>query len=464
MNLKHTVFVLLFFIFFSMCFTGCGTFFWSKESSVKIIAPSPIKNNKPESGTQDEQATATATAVAAATAAATAATITTTATTGAATSTATTTATGTTATTTTTTQLQQSSPPPAGARFIPITWDIVNGMNNSGVNLTDLRYYLSNPFAMTIAVQKDTPIKMEANEGSLVISGGQDITTREVEFTIADQGTLRNIEAASETLVIVFKDTPLIFKKNSQGRYDLSSYEIEAGTYNFRYEDGLPQLCILAQLNNRHEVLASIDLTPGGSQRNAGSVQQTAHRDIEQSNQNININYSPNIPSTQIMGPGSVTERGVIEYVICKTPSVDRARLSSLVDTYIREAEAEGVNHDIAIAQMLYATNNLGNQRMTTHNYGGLSTNGLRWDGSFCDMATGVQAHIQHLKGYASTLLPNKQPVVDPRYQILVDLRLRGTVGTFDDLYRRWAANYANYRNGINRILNDLYSFSANYR
>jgi hypothetical protein len=328
-------------------------------------------------------------------------------------------------------------------------------MNNSGVKLNELRYYLSTPFAMTIAVQTDTPRKMEVNGGTLVISGGQDISTREKEFAITDAGALRNIGASSETLVVVFKDTPLTFRKNLQGRYDLSSYEIEAGTYNFRYEDGLPQLCILAELKERHEVLAFADSTPGSY---TGNVQQQTY--------NININSSSNVPSRQIMDRGSVTFEGAAAYLRSLNRSFDSTKLRNLISTYIREAEIEGVNHDIAIAQMLYATNFLSNQRMTTHNYGGLSTNGLRWNGTFPNrlnpdrlsdgMTEGVRAHIQHLKGYASRASLNR-PLVDPRYQILKDVGYWGRAGTFDDLYGYWAEN-SGYGNNIERILRGLWS------
>jgi len=320
---------------------------------------------------------------------------------------------------------------------------------------------------MTIAVRTDTPIKMEAKEGALIISGGQDITTREKEFTIADIGTLRNIGTSSEILTVVFNDIPLIFRKNSQGRYDLSSAEIEARTYNFRYEDGLPQLCILAQLNDRHEVLAFMDSTSGISQRRTDNVHHLEYRENDRpSYQATNISYPAHQydPPRNIADRGSVIPRGIIAYVTHQNPSVDRARLSSLIDTYICEARDEGINHDIAIAQMLYWTDSLRNQgRVRSHNYGGLSTNGLRWDGSFNSMTEGVQAHIQHLKGYASSAPLNKARV-DPRYQILVDLGYRGRVRTFDQLYRLWTANFVSYGNSIDRILNELYRFSENSR
>ena len=420
MNLKHTALILLFFMCLTAFFTGCGTLTEATQSAAKSAASAA-----------DSAASAAAAAKSAADTAETVASL--------------------------------SKPAPQSsartdARFIPITWDIVSGIQNAGLELKDLRYYLSNPFAMTIAVQKDTPTKMEINnEGNVVTGGGQDITTRREEFTIADVGALRTIEASSQTLVINFKSTPLIFRRNSQGRYDLSSAEIDAIACDFDYEDRLPQLCVFAELNERLDVLVEL----GGNQRRT-NVQQPRARDSGggQPIQSVSVNnpagQSSGRPSIYIDGTGSVNKRDVTNYVTRRNPSVDRAVLSRLIDTYFDEAGVEGINHDIAIAQMLYATDFLRN-RMATRNYGGLSTNGLRWNGRFDDMRTGVRAHIQHLKGYASTSRPRGQ-IVDPRYQILVDLGYRGRVRTFDQLCRRWSENPA-YGNSINRILNGLYDY-----
>ena len=458
MNLKHQSLTLLLFMCLTLYFTGCKTL------TVEVNLSKGGEKNKQEEGTdkQNEQ-TATSTAVAAATAAATAAAITTTATTATSTSTATTTATETTAATTT--QLQQSPPPPpptsAGARFIPVTLELVNRIQDSEADLNDLRYYLSKPFAMTIAVQKNTPERMVVNEGMLIISGGQEITTREEEFAIDNQGRLRN-RTSLEILEIDFKGISLTFKWNSpQGRYDLYSTMVDARPHIF-HEDELPYLCILAELNERNEVL--VDSTTDGIQRNAGRDQLPV-RGREQSHQQNRT--SPASRSMQIIGRGSVTKAGITAYVISQNRSVNSATLatlSRLIDKYFEEARIEGINFDIAIAQMLYATNYL-RIRMATHNYAGFSINGSRlngrpWNGSFSDMRTGIRAHIQHLKGYASRA-PLNRTLIDPRYHILAEMGYLGQKNTFDQVFRAWSQN-PNYGNEINRILNDLYRFSGN--
>ena len=467
MNLKHQPLILLLFMCLTLCFTGCKT---------QQQQPPEQPQQQPAQQQPDDSSVAVAVkaaadsvdaAKAAADAAKAAADVATAAAKAAADS-ATAAARAAANSNTSGGGAPDPSSTPAEARFIPVTLDIVNGMRDSEVNFKQLHYYLSNPFAITVAERNDPQRRLVVNDdGTLIVNRNQTVNTRKIEFKNSDEGAFHNMGASSEFIVINFKveeeenDIPLRFIRNSQGRYDLSSAEIEtevgASTYNFHFVNGLPQLCIFAQLNEHPDVLAVFDSTPGGSQRNTGNVQPPA-RDRGQSPQNVNSSPA----GRNIMGSGSVTPAGITAYVIQQNPSVPRAALSSLINTYISEAGDEGINHDIAIAQMLYATDFLRN-RMTTYNYGGLSTNGLRWDGRFDDMTTGVQAHIQHLKGYASTRRPNN--VVDPRYDLLGNIR--GRIQTFEErlFFETWSpGNYVSYRNSINRILNELYRFSASNR
>ena len=366
--------------------------------------------------------------------------------------------------------------PGASEEFVPVTLEIVNYILNLIRNspnpqvidneLKTLRFSLSKPVSIT-------PIRNNAQVGrggvsasGALIMGGQSVSPSPSGSPLVidrnASGVLFTI--GSDVIVVIFDRHQLSFRKNSQGRYDLFSAVFGVEANSLRYEGSPPQLRILIQESNiRQEILAIPDSASGGSQRRNDNVHQPEYRGNDWPYQATNISYSFNQygPSRNITDRGSLTRRGIIEYVIRQNPSVDRARLNSLIDTYICEAEIEGINHDIAIAQMLYTTNNLSNARMTTRNYGGLSTNGIRWDGSFCDMDTGVRAHIQHLKGYASRA-PLNRPCVDPRFQILANLGYRGTVRTFDDLYRRWTEN-SNYGNSIEVILHGLYRFSAGY-
>ena len=142
----------------------------------------------------------------------------------------------------------------------------------------------------------------------------------------------------------------------------------------------------------------------------------------------------------RIMSYGIFNSRQMAAYFLTKNPRAKFASVDFIARVYMREAAAEGVNHDIAFAQMCHETSFLryGNQvKSWQHNYCGL---GATDDGarglSFPDVQTGVRAHIQHLKAYASTQgLRNR--LVDPRFKYV----RRGSAPTIDHLAGTWASD-----------------------
>jgi len=150
-----------------------------------------------------------------------------------------------------------------------------------------------------------------------------------------------------------------------------------------------------------------------------------------------------------IMGKGRSERNAVIAYIRTKNSSINFETIATIVDSYISEAEQEGVNHDFAIAQMCWATAYLTNhQRIAANNYGGLLNS------RFSDRGTGVRAHIQHLKAYASTE-GFKTKIVDPRYNVLVAKGLLGKITTRNQLYPYWS-EARDYGKRIEGILLDL--------
>ncbi|MDR3171419.1 MAG: glucosaminidase domain-containing protein, partial [Treponema sp.] len=132
--------------------------------------------------------------------------------------------------------------------------------------------------------------------------------------------------------------------------------------------------------------------------------------------------------------------------------------LRDLAVFYIEEAAIEGVNHDVAFAQMCLETGFLRYGNLVTpdmNNFAGLGAIGPEQPGlSFPDPRTGVRAQIQHLKGYA-TDTPLKQELVDPRYRWIrygSAPAIRGLAGT-------WAAD-RQYAVKISDILERLYAFA----
>jgi hypothetical protein len=124
----------------------------------------------------------------------------------------------------------------------------------------------------------------------------------------------------------------------------------------------------------------------------------------------------------------------------------------------VDEAGIEGINHDAAFAQMCLETGFLKFGGLVTpemNNFCGLGSTGPGQPGErFPDSRTGVRAHIQHLKAYA-TPEPPKQELVDPRYY-----RVRsGSSPAIGGLAGTWAADRA-YGEKIKDILTRLYEFS----
>ena len=159
-----------------------------------------------------------------------------------------------------------------------------------------------------------------------------------------------------------------------------------------------------------------------------------------------------------IMGKGVVPGEKLTEFLVRHNSRVDAGFIRSLSNFYLEEAAAEGVNHDVAFAQMCLETGFLHYGGLVTpdkNNFCGLGAIGPEQPGlAFPDPRTGVRAHIQHLKAYASTE-PLNNALVDPRYRYVKI----GSSPAIDGLSGTWAADRA-YSGKIGRILDRLYGFS----
>ena len=139
-------------------------------------------------------------------------------------------------------------------------------------------------------------------------------------------------------------------------------------------------------------------------------------------------------------------------------PQADPDFVQMLAHIYIDEAAYEGVNHDTAFAQMCLETGFLrygGLVKPEWNNFCGLGAIGPQQPGEvFPDPRTGVRAHIQHLKAYA-TDEPLNGTLVDPRYKWV----RKGSSPVIEGLSGTWAADKL-YSVKINAILQRLYDFS----
>jgi hypothetical protein len=165
----------------------------------------------------------------------------------------------------------------------------------------------------------------------------------------------------------------------------------------------------------------------------------------------------PAIPEL-IMGKGLISPEAMSAFLLRTNPEAEKEFVEDLAFFYIEESVVEGVNHDTAFAQMCLETGFLSFTGVVSpeqNNFCGLGTIGPGQPGeTFPDPRTGVRAHIQHLKAYA-TDTPLKQELVDPRFYFVrfgSSPAIRGLSGT-------WAADRL-YADKIANILERLYNYA----
>jgi hypothetical protein len=163
----------------------------------------------------------------------------------------------------------------------------------------------------------------------------------------------------------------------------------------------------------------------------------------------------PPVPN-HILGTGYMAIEELAAFLVAANQDADVSFVQELAGFYIEEAAIEQVNHDVAFSQMCLETGFLKYGNLVTpdmNNFCGLGAIGPGQPGeSFPDARTGVRAHIQHLKAYA-TEEPPVQPIVDPRYRWVK----YGSAPTIDGLALRWATDPL-YGDKIAILLERLYT------
>ena len=125
--------------------------------------------------------------------------------------------------------------------------------------------------------------------------------------------------------------------------------------------------------------------------------------------------------SKKIMDTGCLSADRLTNYFMSRNPEADRAHIREFAQYYIDEALVEGVNSDVAFAQMCLETGYLrfgGLVQPEFHNYCGLGAMDAEHPGEkFETEELGVRAHIQHLQAYGTTEdVKLVKELVDPRY------------------------------------------------
>lgn len=155
------------------------------------------------------------------------------------------------------------------------------------------------------------------------------------------------------------------------------------------------------------------------------------------------------------MDTGQSTAQDFSNMLFFYNPNLDSTTVESISEIYVKEAQKEGVNQDIAFIQMCLETGFLtykGSVKKHQNNFAGLgATNSKEKGENFPDIETGIRAHIQHLKAYASTH-DLFQKLVDERFRFVK----RGTAQTIYDLPGKWAAD-KNYAVKLENLLSRLF-------
>lgn len=133
---------------------------------------------------------------------------------------------------------------------------------------------------------------------------------------------------------------------------------------------------------------------------------------------------------TPIMGKSRLTVPQFIRYRAKwdNAPKLTNGSYQTLLDNYYEVGNIEGVRADIAICQAIHETNKFqygGIVLATQNNFAGLGACDNNKPGdcnAFPSVEKGVRAHVQHLKGYASTE-PLKLPCEDVRYK---EIKIKG--------------------------------------
>jgi N-acetylmuramoyl-L-alanine amidase/Mannosyl-glycoprotein endo-beta-N-acetylglucosaminidase len=154
----------------------------------------------------------------------------------------------------------------------------------------------------------------------------------------------------------------------------------------------------------------------------------------------------------RIMCLGHANTTQLNDFLIANNPEA-LAQFPNLAEIYIEEANAEGVNHDLAFAQMCLETRFLtfgGTTLPEFNNFASLGDRQTEW-ATFPNSRLGIRAHIQQLKAYACNDLL-AQECVAPRFELVK----RGIAPTMRQLNGRWSAD-GQYAIKISAVLRRLY-------
>jgi len=164
-------------------------------------------------------------------------------------------------------------------------------------------------------------------------------------------------------------------------------------------------------------------------------------------------------PSEDIMDRGNINSQVLARFLIDNNAKINNDYALFIANLYVKEATLEGVNADLAFAQMCLETGFLnygGDVDKSQNNFCGLGATGNGVRGlSFSTPEEGIRAHIQHLKAYGSTRKLNND-LVDSRFRFVE----RGSGVELKDLTGKWATD-KKYDIKIRKLLSRIYNMET---
>jgi len=337
---------------------------------------------------------------------------------------------------------------PRGSRMVPVSKEIIERANAENIDLSRLDYHLSANITVYI---NETDDKLELAEGKLVETKVN--MSEEIPITIEDKG--EQTSSGKDFFDISFSEGNLTlrFERNTvRNRFDLVSASKRGKNYSLNFENEKPYLVINYPYvpNNKDIQVQGVGASALINKKNGFNSNGTSQvKPPQPPVETVNCHE-------KIEGRGTMTPAAVVQFIMERNNTYPRNFLEELIGTYFKEAGKLDINPDIAIAQMCYVTNFLRNEKaISIHNYAGFST--MPASGCFRSMEEGIQAHIQHLKGYANEKYKPSN-IVDPRWEYISNFR--GTADNIDRLAKIWSPNNIYYADEIVNIINVMRSYN----
>jgi hypothetical protein len=335
--------------------------------------------------------------------------------------------------------------------LIPLTFDIVNDISKSTESnalFKKLDYYLSRDLTLTTMPAR----KVSANAGRLVIDNGK---TVEVRLPVANPGEYVGFDSKTQDeifLTIKFPGIAQALRFVMDPKTNMFYFDAVDNS-QASFEGSIPYLNVIGSYNGDN--IRETDLPASGTSR-----KNMPSQDKKNTGQTLETFQASNTGHSRfIVDDRSITREGVIAYASSKKSGGLNGKDKEIIEAYFNISYTEGVNADIAIAQMLHATGNFTNQtRIDANNFAGFSST-PGWSGKFNSINDGVSAHVQHLKFYATSDYRPRN-TIDPRYEVILSNGYVGRIHTFEQLYRCWV-DRPGYGDDIDNILNDLYRYSS---